>query len=128
MNYSKLARKIRNGYDELKQDTINKLFYVTWNRRLETSEITIRNDAGFKAIIIGDTRNHPDAKGYMYLFYTGNPHKPFPSIREIERRLEIVAQKGVLTKKDTRYFDWPEYGSLELQKQYFAEIINNATA
>lgn len=127
MNYSKLARKIRYGYDGLKQDTNHKLFYITWNHRLETSEITIKNDDGFKAVIIGDIRNHPDARGYMYLFYTDNPNKPFLSIKEIEQRLEIVAQKGELNKKDACYFDLPEYGSLELQKQYFAEIINNAT-
>lgn len=62
----------------------------------------------------------------MYLFYTANSNISFPSVAEIERRLRIVAEKKILNKKDSRYFDWEEYGSLELQREYFSEIINNA--
>ena len=126
MNYRKLAKEIRTGYDKLKKDSIYKFYHVTWNDRLETSEITIKNDAGFKAIIIGDTRNRPDARGYMYLFYTDSRGVPFPSITEIERRLSIVAKKEILRGDDVSYYDWKEYGSLKLQREYFAEIIIKA--
>lgn len=57
------------------------------------------------------------------MFYTNDRRVPFPSIKEIIRRLKIVANKGILTDKDADYFDWEEYGSLEEQRMYFSEII-----
>lgn len=113
MNYHRLAKEIRKGYAELKKDTIYKLYHVTWNNQLETSEITVENDSEFKVIIIGNTRNQPGARGYMYLFYTSDRRIPFPSLAEIERRLRTVSSKKILDKKDSSYFDWEEYGTLE---------------
>lgn len=126
MNYNKLARKIKDGYNDLKKDTTFKLHYVTWNSELETSEIAVKNDSGFKAIIIGNTRNMPESRGYMYLFYTNDRSIPFPTIEEIERRLKIVADKKMITDDDASYYDWEEYGSLEKQREYFSEIVINA--
>ena len=128
MNYNKLARKIKNGYNKLKKDTTFKLYHVTWNSKLDTSEITVENDAEFKAIIIGNTRNVPESRGYMYLFYTNDRNVPFPAIEEIERRLKIVASKEIVTDNDADYYDWEEYGSLEEQREYFSEIIINAVS
>lgn len=54
MTYTELARKIKNAYKELKQNEVYKLFNVIWNNDLEESEITVENDAGFRAIIIGN--------------------------------------------------------------------------
>lgn len=123
MNCNKLAKKIKNGYDFLTKNTVYKLYHVTWNDKLETSEITVENDAEFKAVIIGNTRNVPESKGYMYLFYADDRNVPFPTIKELERRLKIIANKDILTEDDASYYDWDEYGSLEKQREYFSEII-----
>lgn len=124
MDYNKLAKEIKNGYNELKKDTTYKIYNVTWNEKLNISEITVENDSGFKAIIIGNTQNMSTSRGYMYLFYTNDRNVPFPTIKEIERRLKNVADKKILTDDDADYFDWKEYGSLENQREYFSEIIN----
>lgn len=55
MTYLELARKIKSAYKELKQNEAYKLFNVIWNNDLGESEITVENDAGFRAIIIGNT-------------------------------------------------------------------------
>lgn len=127
MGYKELAREIRARYNDLKKDEIYKSYNVVWNDRLKTSEITIENDAGFKAIIIGDTRGMVKSRGYMYLFYTNDRSVPFPTIKEIERRLKIVANKDVLIGEDASYYDWESYGSLEEQREYFSEIIMKAS-
>ena len=127
MSYKELAREIKAGYNDLKKDTVYKLHHVTWNDELETSEITVENDAEFKAIIIGNTRGMSKSRGYMYLFYTNDRSVPFPTIKEIERRLKIVANKEILTDEDASYYDWEEYGSLEKQREYFSEIIIKAS-
>lgn len=123
MNYNELAKKIKNGYNFLTKNTIYKRYHVTWNDKLETSEITVVNDAEFQAVIIGNTRNVPESKGYMYLFYADDRNVPFPTIKEIERRLKIVADQDILTEDDASYYDWVEYGSLEKQREYFSQII-----
>lgn len=127
MSYKGLAREIKAGYNDLKKDTVYKLHHVTWNDELGTSEITVENDAEFKAIIIGNTRGMSKSRGYMYLFYTNDRSIPFPTIKEIERRLKIVADKEILTDEDASYYDWEEYGSLEKQREYFSEIIIKAS-
>lgn len=126
MDYNKIAKDIKKGYSDLKKDTTYKLFNVIWNDKLKISEITVKNDAGFKAIIIGNTSGISKSRGYMYLFYTNDKNVPFPTVEEIERRLKIVANKEVLTDNDADYFDWDEYGPLEKQREYFSEIIINA--
>ena len=63
----------------------------------------------------------------MYLFYTNDENIPFPTVKEIERRLKIVADKEILTDDDTEYFDWDEYVSLKKQREYFSEIVIDAT-
>ena len=123
MGYKELAISIRDGYHNLKKEPVYKLYNIIWNYELGTAEISVENDAEFKAIIIGSTRSVPASRGYMYLFYTNDRKVPFPSIKEIIRRLKIVANKGILTDKDAEYFDWEEYGSLEAQRMYFSEII-----
>ena len=122
MGYGELARKIKDGYNSLKREPVFKYFNITWNQKLGTAEILVENDAEFKAIIIGNTKKS-DSRGYMYLFYTNDRKVPFPSVKEIIRRLEIVANRGILADKDAEYFDWREYGSLEMQRIYFSEII-----
>lgn len=126
--FTLLAREIKDGYNDLRKDTTYKLHHITWNKELATSEITIENDAEFKAIIIGNTNGMQKSRGYMYLFYTNDRRVPFPTTKEIERRLKIVANKEVLTDDDAKYFDWEEYGSLEKQREYFSEIIMNTLA
>ena len=96
---------------------------IIWNQKLKTAEISVVNDAGFKAIIIGSTQNLTTSRGYMYLFYTNDSKVLFPSVKEIIRRLKIVASGERLTDQDAEYFDWEEYGSLEMQRIYFSEII-----
>lgn len=59
----------------------------------------------------------------MYLFYADDRNVPFPTIKELERRLKIIANKDILTEDDASYYDWDEYGSLEKQREYFSEII-----
>lgn len=127
MSYKELAREIKAGYNDLKKNITYKLYNVTWNDELKTSEITVENDAEFKAIIIGNTNGMSKSRGYMYLFYTNDRNVPFPTIKEIERRLKIVANKEILTDEDASYYDWEEYGSLEKQREYFSEIITKAS-
>ena len=127
INYAKLAKKIKEGYEILDKYKEDKLFHIQWDDKLKTSEITVENDAGFKAIIIGNISGISKSKGYMYLFYSNDENITFPSVKEIEHRLKIVANKGVLTDNDADYFDWEEYGSLEKQRLFFSEIIKKAT-
>lgn len=126
MNYKELARNIKNGYNCLKRNSIDKVYNIVWNQELETAEISVVNDAEFKAIIIGDIRACPEARGYMYLFYSDDRKIPFPSIKEIERRLKEVAKEEPLSEEDASYYDWEEYGSLKKQRVYFSEIVNRA--
>lgn len=49
----------------------------------------------------------------------------FPTIKEIEHRLKVIANQEILTDKNADYFDWEQYGSLEEQRKYFSEIILN---
>lgn len=123
MGYKELARNIKNGYNSLKNEPVFKYYNVTWNYELRTAEISVKNDAEFKAIIIGNIKCSPESRGYMYLFYTNDRKVPFPSVKEITRRLKIVADKRILDDKDAAYYDWEEYGSLEKQRIYFSEII-----
>ena len=123
MGYRELAVKIKNGYSSLKREPVFKFLDIIWNQKLKTAEISVVNDAGFKAIIIGSTQNLTTSRGYMYLFYTNDSKVLFPSVKEIIRRLKIVASGERLTDQDAEYFDWEEYGSLEMQRIYFSEII-----
>lgn len=123
MGYRELAVKIKNGYSSLKRQPVFKCLDIIWNQKLKTAEISVVNDAGFKAIIIGSTQNLTTSRGYMYLFYTNDSKVLFPSVKEIIRRLKIVASGERLTDQDAEYFDWEEYGSLEMQRIYFSEII-----
>lgn len=111
-----IASKIKAGYNELRKNTIYKTYTVT-------HEITVENDGGFRAIIIGNTSGTSNSRGYMNLFYTNDNHVSFPTIREIERRLKIIVNKEVLSDEDACYFDWEEFGTLEKQMEYFSEII-----
>lgn len=123
MGHRELAVKIKNGYSSLKREPVFKCLDIIWNQKLKTAEISVVNDAGFKAIIIGSTQNLTTSRGYMYLFYTNDSKVLFPSVKEIIRRLKIVASGERLTDQDAEYFDWEEYGSLEMQRIYFSEII-----
>ncbi len=127
MNCKEMARKIKNGYNYLKRESVYKEYDIIWNRRWDIPEIYVKNDAEFKAIIIGNTGSQTEIGGFMYLFYTDDRKVPFPTIREIERRLKIVADGKILTEDDAAYFDWEKYGPLEDQRLYFSEIIKKAT-
>lgn len=123
MGYRELAVKIKNGYSSLKREPVFKCLDIIWNQKLKTAEISVVNDAEFKVIIIGSTQNLTTSRGYMYLFYTNDSKVLFPSVKEIIRRLKVVASGERLTDQDAEYFDWEEYGSLEMQRIYFSEII-----
>lgn len=123
MGYRELAVKIKNGYSSLKREPVFKCLDIIWNQKLKTAEISVVNDAEFKVIIIGSTQNLTTSRGYMYLFYTNDSKVLFPSVKEIIRRLKIVESGERLTDQDAEYFDWEEYGSLEMQRIYFSEII-----
>lgn len=126
MTYTELARKIKNAYKELGKDEVYKLYNVMWNDELDVSEITVGNDVGFRAVIIGNTSGVTESRGYMYLFYTNDDSEVFPTVRELARRLKAVAAQEVLTDENADYFDWEEYGSLEKQRAYFSEIVLKA--
>lgn len=55
MNYLELARMIKSAYKELKQNEVYKLFNVIWNMTLRNQK-SLENDAGFRAIIIGNQK------------------------------------------------------------------------
>lgn len=118
MTYTELARKIKNAYKDLRKDEVYKLYNVMWNDELDTAEITVENDAGFRAVIIGNTSGMKGSRGYMYLFYTNDDSEVFPTVRELARRLKAVAAQEALTDENADYFDWKEYGSLEKQRVF----------
>ena len=105
MGYRELAVKIKNGYSSLKREPVFKCLDIIWNQKLKTAEISVVNDAEFKVIIIGSTQNLTTSRGYMYLFYTNDSKVLFPSVKEIIRRLKIVASGERLTDQDAEYFD-----------------------
>ena len=124
MTYIGLAKKIKIAYNKLRQNEVYKIYNVMWNDKLGISEITVENDGGFRAIIIGNTSG-VKSRGYMYLFYTNNKIESFPSIKEIERRLKMVANQEILIDENAKYIDWEQYGTLGKQRVYFSEIILN---
>lgn len=123
MGYRDLAGRIRAACDELGKESLSKYYNVAWNDTLGTSEIIVENNGRFKVIIVGDTRNLPESRGVMYLFYANDENVEFPEEKEIERRLSLIADKQALEDSDSRYFDWEEYGFLEQQREYFSEIV-----
>lgn len=118
-----MGKSLMRGFGQQSMRAVFKCLDIIWNQKLKTAEISVVNDAGFKAIIIGSTQNLTTSRGYMYLFYTNDSKVLFPSVKEIIRRLKIVASGERLTDQDAEYFDWEEYGSLEMQRIYFSEII-----
>ena len=77
-----------------------------------------------ESTVLDNNRTQIDNKKYNY---TNNDTESFPTIKEIEHRLRVVANQEILTDKNANYFDWEQYGSLEEQRKYFSEIILNTT-
>ncbi len=90
MTYLELARKIKSAYKELKQDEVYKLFNIIWNNDLGESEITVENDAGFRAIIIGNTSGVKKSRGYT------NRRQHMQLTKEITKVIDnFLHEKGI---------------------------------
>lgn len=117
-----LAKKISRAGKIISKDSIDKIYYL--EPSIDDS-IYVVSDSGFESIVIGDSSSK-DSRGYMYL-YSNNTSKrnSYPNIEELTKLLEDVLNKKPLETGEGKasYFDWKEYGSLELQREYFAEIV-----
>lgn len=63
----------------------------------------------------------------MYLYYNNTSKRnSYPSIKEIARLLEDVFNKTSLETGEGKaeYYNWEQYGNLDLQRKYFSEIIS----
>lgn len=118
-----LAKDISRAGREIAHDNINKDYRIGYRRNM----ITVTSDSGYEAILIGDAgRSCKD--GYMCL-YTNNTEKSnsFPSARELAKLLEAVAEGKKLPEGEGKaaYYDWPEFGGMEKQLEYFSRVVKN---
>lgn len=118
-----LAKDISRAGKEIAHDNINKDYRIGYGRNM----ITVTSDSGYEAILIGDVgRSCKD--GYMCL-YTNNTEKrnSFPSARELAKLLEAVAERKELPEGERKaaYYDWPEFGGMEKQLEYFSRVVKN---
>lgn len=118
-----LARKISAAGKMISKDSINKFYYLEPGNK---DSIYVISDSGFESIVIGDTSSS-DSRGYMYLYYNNTSKRnSYPSIKEIARLLEDVFNKTPLETGEGKaaYCNWEQYGNLELQREYFSEIVS----
>lgn len=118
-----LARDISRAGKEIAHDDINKEYRIGYGRNM----IIITSDSGYEAILIGDV-GRLCKDGYMCL-YTNNTEKrnSFPSVRELAKLLEAVAEGKKLPEGEGKaaYYDWPEFGGLDRQLEYFSRVVKN---
>lgn len=120
-----LAKKIARAGRVISKDNINKYYIV---EHCENYEITVTSDSGYEAICIGNTSGN-NTDGYMYL-YTNNTSKrnSFPNKDVIANLLVKVFEKEKLETGEGKaaYFDWPEYGGIDKQLNYFSKVVAKA--
>lgn len=117
-----LARDISRAGKEIANDDINKEYRIGYGR----NKIIITSDSGYEAIHIGDSCSCKD--GYMCL-YTNNTEKrnSFPRVRELAKLLKAVSEGEKLPEGEEKaaYYDWPEFGGMEKQLEYFSRVVKN---
>ena len=125
MDYTNLAKRIKQAGKEIAKDHINKDYLLECTYR---DSIIVKSDSGFEAIIIGDTER--DNMGYMYLYYNATPKRnSFPSQIEIARLLKLVAEKQMLGNgKERSAYCFCTGVKKETQLEYFANIVKRMAA
>lgn len=118
----KLAGDISRAGRDIAYDKICKDYYIGYGRNL----VTVVSDSGYEAIYIGDSCSCKD--GYMCL-YTNNTEKrnSFPRVRELAELLKAVSEGEKLPEGEGKaaYYDWPEFGGMEKQLEYFSRVVKN---
>ncbi len=122
-NILALAVLIRAATKELLRDTLYKEYRVSVDLNIQASaaqpgEIIVKNDAGHRAIIIGDLTSH--GKGYIYIFLNNNGGR-FPSVATIAKALKKVREKTA---------DRPEFqlypgddNDVEKTKEFLSDVV-----
>lgn len=119
---SNLAKKISRAGNIIAKDSIDKIYYLEPGVK---DSICVVSDSGFESIVIGNTSSR-DSRGYMYLYSNNTPKRnSYPNVKELTQLLEDVLNKKPLETGEGKaaYFNWEQYGSLELQREYFSEIV-----
>lgn len=123
-----LAKKISKAGKIISKDSYNKDFYIGGYK--ERDNIIVTSDGEYEAIYIGTIANVPKSRGYMCL-YTNNTSQrnSYPSIDEITSLLKKVRKKEKLIEGEGKaaYFNWEEFGSMDDQLEYFAEVVCKMT-
>lgn len=120
-NYEKLARMISKAGKVIAKESCAKEYFLESNH---SDTIFVTSDSGFEAIVIGDV--YGKVNGYMYLYYNNTPKRnSYPPVKVIAEQLEKIANEEALETGEGKaaYFDLKEYGNLEKQKKYFADIV-----
>lgn len=125
MDYTKLAKRIKQAGKEIAEDHINKDYLLEGTYR---DSIVVKSDSGFEAIIIGDRERNN--MGYLYLYYNATPKRnSFPSQTEIARLLKMVAEKQMLGQgKEKSAYCFCTGVKKEEQLEYFASIVKRMAA
>lgn len=125
MDYTKLAKRIKQAGKEIAEDHINKDYLLEGTYR---DSIVVKSDSGFEAIIIGDRERNN--RGYLYLYYNATPKRnSFPSQTEIARLLKMVAEKQMLGQgKEKSAYCFCTGVKKDDQLEYFANIVKRMAA
>lgn len=125
MDYTKLAKRIKQAGKEIAEDHINKDYLLEGTYR---DSIVVKSDGGFEAIIIGDRERNN--MGYLYLYYNATPKRnSFPSQTEIARLLKMVAEKQMLGQgKEKSAYCFCTGVKKDDQLEYFANIVKRMAA
>lgn len=119
-----LAKKISKAGEIIAKDSCNKDYYIGGYK--DHDNIIVTSDGGYEAIYIGTIANVPESRGYMCL-YTNNTSQrnSYPSVDEIASLLESVKNKEKLIENEGKaaYFNWEEFGNMDKQLDYFAEVV-----
>ncbi|WP_283680644.1 hypothetical protein [Parablautia sp. Marseille-Q6255] len=120
-----LARDICRAGKEIAYDKICKEIQLGYRNNV----ITIVSDSSFEAIYIGNLSTSCKM-GYMAL-YRKNTEKrnSYPNSCKIAKLLEKVVAKERLDEGEGKaaYYDWPEFGGMEHQLEYFSRVVQNLT-
>lgn len=120
-----LARRITRACKVVADDNINKEYIVEDGKYYK---ITVKSDSGYEVICIGDTASN-NTHGYMYLYSNNTSERnSFPCEDIIVNLLIKVFEKEMLETGEGKacYFDWPEYGGMNKQLNYFSKVVAKA--
>ena len=120
---NELAKRITKAGRKIARDQIAKIMHL---EDKEYNTIYVVSDSGFEAIVIGDTRRR-STNGFMYLYWNNTPvRNSYPATKEVATLLRRVINRERLEEGEGKadYNDWPEYGGIDKQLEYFSMIVS----